>query len=290
MQLSRFAILGALVLGAAGCRNDSMDATTPTIPPLAYIRYINAVPDTLNTTVRWIDEIQFVPQTFVNVAYRGLGQGNYQGIQIGAKKFRVFTSDVTTFSVEGNTAILVDTSITFEAGKYYTLLHTGYARAGSTPKQHIQVIEDVIPTPGTNIALRAINAGVGLATVDVYLLPTATSPIAGAPTIKALSPEQASTYATLTPAAFAARVTATGDLNPISSSAAPAGVAGNPAAPAANGLPAIAAVDPVAGATVAGSVMTAIAFPASVAGSKAVASASPTVVYFLDKQPPRYTP
>jgi hypothetical protein len=36
--------------------------------------------------------------------------------------------------------------------------------------------------------------------------------------------------------------------------------------------------------------MTAIAFPATVSGSKAAAFATPGIVFYLDRQPPRTTP
>ena len=295
MQLSRIALFGAVVLGAIGCRDSSNDPVTPDIPDLAYIRYINAVPDTLNTTVRFIDFVQFVPLTFVNVPYRSEGLANYQGVRTDAHKFRVFTADFVNYSTAGNTAILVDTSLTFEKGKYYTLLHTGYARAGASVKQHIQLIEDVLPTPGANISVRYINTGLNLGSMDFYTpaaaLATATTPITGSPAVSSLAAQAISPYTTRTPSAFAtllAGVGLTTSLNGVGQ-AAPVGIAGNPAIAASLGIPAVPAVDPVAGSTVAGSVLTAIAFPASVTGSAAASSTTPTVVYFLDKQPPRYS-
>ena len=58
MRLSRFALLGVAVSAMVGCSEPSDGPTTPNTPPLAYVRYINAVPDTLNTTVRFIDQIE----------------------------------------------------------------------------------------------------------------------------------------------------------------------------------------------------------------------------------------
>ena len=137
MRFSRFAVLGLAVTTMVGCSEPSDAPTTPNIPPLAYVRYINAVPDTLNTTVRFIDQVEYSPMTFVNVPFRGLGQGNYQPTAAGARKFRVFTADAVNFTTAGNTQILVDTTITFEAGKYYTLLQSGVASARrATLKAH----------------------------------------------------------------------------------------------------------------------------------------------------------
>jgi len=106
----------------------------------------------------------------------------------------------------------------------------------------------------------------------------ATGAISGTATISSVAEQAASAYTQFAPGAFALRVTAGGNAaNILASAAAPAGVTGTTSA------------DPIAGATVAGSVLTAFVFPASVTGSLAAASAAPSVVYIADKQPPRTT-
>ncbi len=277
MRISKFPMLVAvLALGAIGCSTDDGGPTVTEKPPLAYVRYINALPDTMNTTVRFIDYLEFTPQTFVNVAYRGVGQGLYQGLKAGSRQLRVFNADVTNFSTAGNTAVLGDLTQTFVAGKYYTILFTGYARTGGT--RRLMVIEDVIPAPGSNIAIRVLNANTGLGSIDAYRTVTATDPIAGTPTFAAVAAQAYSAYVTSAPGAYAIRATAAGDAATIhASAAAPAGIAGTTSA------------DPIGGTTVAGSVITAMVFPASVTGSMAAASAAPSVVYVVDKQPPRTT-
>ncbi|WP_411281511.1 DUF4397 domain-containing protein [Gemmatimonas sp.] len=277
MRLSRFAILGVAVSAMVGCSESSNGPITPNTPPLAFVRYINAVPDTLNTTVRFIDQVQYSPITFVNVAFRGLGQGSYQPTEAGARKFRVFTYSADV-SAAGNTNILVDTTITFEAGKYYTLLHLGYARAGSTPKQRIVSITDVFPATPAGIAFRAIHAGLDVGNVDIYATPTTTDVIAGAPLFANVALNTVSAYLARATGAFAARVTAAGSTTAVISTAAPVGTAGS------------ASVDPLGGATIAGSIITAIAFPASPANSAGTRFTTPGVAYFVDKQPPRTTP
>ena len=59
MRMSRIALVGALLLGAAACQTDDGSAVGSSIPPLAFVRYINAVPDTNNLTVRFIDQLEF---------------------------------------------------------------------------------------------------------------------------------------------------------------------------------------------------------------------------------------
>jgi hypothetical protein len=282
MRLSRFAILGVAVTAMVGCSEPSDGPTTPNTPPLAFVRYINAVPDTLNTTVRFIDQVEYSPISFANVPFRGQGQGSYQPTAAGARKFRVFTADAVNFSTAGNTAILVDTTITFEAGKYYTLLHLGYARAGSAPKQRIVAINDVFPASAAGISVRAIHAGLDVGNVDIYATATTTDAITGAPLLANVALNTVSAYLARATGAFAARVTTPGSTEAVISAAAPAGTAGS------------ASVDPIGGATIAGSIITAIAFPASpqlpAAPSAGAKFAAPGVSYFVDKQPPRTTP
>lgn len=278
MRLSRFVVLGTAMAAMVGCSEPSDGPTTANTPPLAYVRYINAVPDTLGTTVRFIDQVAYSPISWANVPFRGLGVGNYQPTQAGARKFRVFTADVTDYSTAGNTAILVDTTITFEAGKYYTLLHVGYARAGSLPKQGIVSINDALPATPAGIAFRAIHAGLGVGNVDIYATATTTEAIAGTPLLANVALNTVSAYLPRAAGAFAARVTAAGSTTAVISAAAPAGTAGS------------ASVDPLGGATIAGSIITAIAFPATPANSAGTRFTTPGVVYFIDKQPPRTTP
>ncbi|MES2523334.1 MAG: DUF4397 domain-containing protein [Gemmatimonadota bacterium] len=277
MRFSPLAPLLVLLAAATACSKDD-GPTQSSLPPLAFVRYINAVPDTLNTTVRFIDQIEFTPQTFVNVPFRGLGGGGYQATEAGSRQFRVFTADFVNFTNAGNTPILVDTTLTFEAGKYYTLLHTGYARAGVTPKQRIVVMVDDIPTPGASIAIRTLNAGPNLGNLDVYYAPTTTTAISGAPAVAALPYLTASPYRTQAPAAFAALIAASGGTTALGAAAAPAGTAGT------------LTFNPIAGATIAGSAMTAVAFPSSVAGSRAVSFTTPGVVIFTDNRPPTTAP
>ncbi|MBP7549786.1 MAG: DUF4397 domain-containing protein [Gemmatimonadaceae bacterium] len=281
MRIARLTIVGALLLGAAACQTDDGGAVSANIPPLAFVRYINAVPDTNNLTVRFVDQLEFSPMTFVNVPFRGLGQGGYQGAEAGSRHFRVFTYDprLAGGGTEAVTAQLADTTFNFVAGQYYTILHLGYARTGSVPAQRVYIINDAVPTPTTTqVAVRAIHAGLGIGAVDIFTTPLPTTALAGAPAFANVGFNTQTAYVNLGVAQVAAQIAATGTLTSLAGAAAPAGVAGTPAA------------DPIAGATVGGSVLTAVAFPASVVGSPAAAAAAASVVWFSDRQPPRTTP
>jgi hypothetical protein len=277
MRIARFGILGALVLGAIGCQTDDGGPTTPNIPPLAFVRYINAVPDTFNTTVRFIDQLSFTPQTFINVPYRGLGQGGYQGLRAGSRRLRVFTWNPnlnSQNSTGASTAQLADTTFDFVAGQYYTLLHWGYARAGQVPAQRVLILNDVLPAvSATTINVRGLNATLGLGPVTGIDFAVAAVNVFTNVGIGA-----ASAFSSRAPAALTFSFSATGVATALASAAAPAGTAGTTTA------------DPLAGATVGGSVLTAIAFGPSVTGSPAAASATPSIIWFQDRQPPRTTP
>lgn len=277
MTCSRFTLLAVAAMASVACQTDDGALKPTEIPPLAFVRYINALPDTLPTTVRFVDQVEFSPMSWAGVPYRGLGVGNYQGTQAGNRTFRVFSFQ-SNGSEAGNTAVLGESSHNFEAGKYYTVLHAGFARPGGSPANRLVIIEDAVPTPTADIAVRAIHAGAGLGNVDLYLTATTTTAISGAPAFSGVAFGAQSAYASRPAGAFAVRVTAAGSTTPLISAAAPAGVAGT------------SAVNPIGGATIPGSVITAVAFPSSVAGSPAATSANPTVLFFVDRQPPRTAP
>lgn len=285
MRIARIGMLGALVIGAISCTKDD-GPTTANIPPLAFVRYINAVPDTFNTVLRWMDQVPFSPQTFVNVPYRGMGQGGYQGLEAGSRHLRVFTIDPNINNPNANTqgattAQLADTTFDFVAGQHYTLLHYGYARAGQLPQQKVHIIADPLPAvDAANVSFNAMNATLGIATDNVDFLIGAVA--VGTGVARATS----TAFTTRAPAAFTLGVAEAGAPATIATAAAPAGVLGDTLP---NGQPNLAGdLDPIAGATIGGSVLTAVAFGPSVAGSPAAASANPTVIWFQSRQPPRF--
>ena len=160
MRFARHLLLATLAFGAAACSDDDLGPTRTVVPPLAYVRYINATPDTLNHTVRWVDDIEFTPQTFINVAFRTEGQGGWQGLRSGSRHFKVFTyqQNVLNFPVAGNTTVLKDTTFNFETGKYYTILYTGFTRTGGTPAAQLRIFEDEPPaSPATGTLIRVFN-------------------------------------------------------------------------------------------------------------------------------------
>lgn len=296
MHFARNLLLGALAYGATACASADLGPSTPNIPPLAFVRYINAMPDTLNTTVRWIDDVAFTPHTFINVPFRGLGQGNFQGLRAGERRLRVFTYQqaTETFPVAGNTTVLVDTTFNFQAGQYYTMIHAGYARAGFTPAQRLLIIADDPPAqPATGILVRVYNFAYGL-NWDLHFGPTT---VAFADTVpgQVYTPAQAGTLVAsgtnasvetvLVPFTgratgnFAARLTPAGSLNSFGVRVAPP-----------TGLPETSDFEAAGGANVTGSVLSAYVFNVKTAGSPnstGAVNTRPLVLWTVDRGPAR---
>jgi len=296
MHFARNLLLGALAYGATACASADLGPSTPNIPPLAFVRYINAIPDTLNTTVRWIDDVAFTPQTFVNVPFRGLGQGNFQGLRAGERRLRVFTYQQVTnnFPEAGNTVVLVDTTFNFQAGSYYTMIHAGYARAGFVPAQRLLIIEDApAAEPAAGTLLRVYNAAYNLSW-DMHVGGTA-AVTADASVGAVYTPAQLGTlvasgapgnvetvvlpYAARTTGNYAARLTDAGALTSLGVRVAPP-----------TGLPETADFEAAGGANVTGSVLSAFVFNAKTAGSPnstGTVNTRPSVLFTVDRSPAR---
>jgi hypothetical protein len=268
MIASRFFAM-AVAVGAllvSGCQ-DSTDGITEPTPPLGFVRFVHAVPDTGALDYRFVDQVEFAPFT-LGQAFRQISR--YQAATLGARRLRVFP---TSNNIAVTSQILIDTTITVEEGRYYTVLHVGNARAGSATPDRIVVIEDApaaLPS-GTQVAVRAVHAGTGIPNVDVYASAAGTDPLPATPAFANLAFLGRSTYALLPLGALTARVTASGLRDVLITSAAPAGTAGS------------AAANPIGGSTIGGSVLSAFAFPAGIGANAALTT--PAVIWGLDRRP-----
>jgi len=270
-RLFALACLGAVLVAA--CDDGGSDVSVAPKVPLAYTRFVNAVPDTQPTDWRFIDQLDNSP-TSIGLAFRGFSP--YQATAPGARKLRIFPADTNVAVVQ---QMLIDTTITLTAGTYYTLVHLGNARGNA---DRLLVIQDDIPnTQTTNIAVRAVHLGTGLTNLDVFLSDTASSlPLPGSPQFANLAYAAGSPYSTRAIGAFRLRVTNTGQTTVVANAIAPPGAA---AVPGEN-------LTAIGGSTMGGSVITAFTFPRSVAGSRAPQTAAftnPAVVYLIDRNPPR---
>lgn len=277
MRLLRLAsfILGCAVVAA--CHQD-LTGTKTAIPPLTYVRYVHAMPDTGEVDVHLVDSVEnlnFASPTTGYTAYTWVSQ--YTGIAAGTRHFRVFTNMQST-DINVVSQVIFDTTLTLAANTYYTILHTGYARAGATPHQHFVLITDTPPTvTSAQVALRAFLAAPGIGPIDVYTTKDTASATAlpASPAFANVAVGTPSAWANFTPAAMALRVFNAGTTTPtLAKVQAPAGAAQQPL------------LDPAAGVTVGGTALTAFIFPPGVAGSPNK-NVPATVVYGVDVRPTR---
>ncbi len=282
MRFQRLLVAVILACGATACAKDVTGVAHPA-PPLAYVRYINAVPDTFNLDFRAVDQVQY-STPFLDVAFRGLGEGNYQGYQAGSRHIRVFLdpnpSGVTVaVSPTVVSTVMVDTTYTFTAGTYYTVVHVGGSRAGAAVKEKFWIIQDALPTQSTaNVAFRIVNTAYIQGAVDVYV--NGTTPLTGAPAAASLAFGSTTSYLTQAPGPIVIRLTAPGTLAAGGAAGGYGGLAGTAGTTAA---------DPIYGSGIGSSIFSAFIFDASSAGTVGAAFAAPGVVFFPDLQPPRTT-
>ena len=282
MRFHRF-FTSFITLAATGaCKGDKqLSAMGSSAPPLAYVRYFNAIPDTLPLDFRPIDQVLY-STPFLAVPFRAEGRGNFLGYQAGSRHIRIFpnSTDLATTS-----SIIEDTTLTLTAGKYYSFIHTGYTRAGVVPKHSLMVLIDSITDPGANIAYRVINVGSDIGTVDVYVTAGAADPLPASPTFAAVAFKNATPYVSSAPGPMTIHVVAAGTKAPeISTITAPAG-----------SLTTICGLTNVGGSTMTGSVLTAIVYGVATPGSLAEvtsgsgANTTPKVIWWIDKAPSAVT-
>lgn len=280
MRILRFSVACALGSGLLACSEDA--AFTVPLPPLAGIHWVNAVPDTGQQDLRIVDIVSNAGLYDAN--FRGSNMF-YQAIEAGSRNLRIFNSSTDPAIAQ---TIIGETTLSLAAGTNYTFIHRGFARTGQTPARETVLLADAPPQPAAGqVAVRAIHAGAGMGAVDVFFVKRAVNPatadsLPDTPHVAALTYGNASTYVSAaadgTGDALRAVFTTAGTKTVLAAVNAPAGVAGS------------ATVNPIAGATQAGSVMTAVLVPPSVAGSQATSFTTPGALYLVDRRPPNTAP
>ena len=310
MQFNRMLLAICSVVAVAACSDDPV-STLVTPAPFTSIRWVNGVADTVAMDYRIVDYPSNASEP--NLAF-GASSGNWRNLPPGAHQIKVFFTNTTAAgtNVSVVSQVFVDTTLTFEEGKKYTILHYGFAKAGATPRQRLVVIEDVPPTPAAaQISLRAINAAPALGTIDLYAMPAAATggATSGAATFPGLAPGAIATWtglaarpAPVPPAAattdsYRVAATAPASTAPVAEALAPVGasavlsttVAGVVSQP----------LDAIAGTQQALSALTAVVFGPRVSytlttptgGTSVIAAGTAgSVTVLLDRHPPRISP
>lgn len=268
MRLSRFLVIGGVLSAIAACNDDEITNSNP--PPLAGVRFINAMADTGAVDIRMIDQVPWSALA-LSLAFRSGTE--HQPTEAKTRRIRVFP---TSTNPAVTSAFMLDTTITFAANQNYTLLLAG------SPKNNTDrfiVINDDAPAPTAgNIGLRAVNASCGPAgtpNVDFLVGADSTSLTAVGTNI---APNAASAYQTRAAGALLGRFNTTVTPTRVAQATGPAAPATPPGA------------RPAAGVNSAGTVLSAYCFPRSVAGTSApqdtVSFNRAVVLYFVDRVPP----
>ena len=301
MHLNRMLLAAFSVVAVAACSDDPISREVAPAP-FTSIRWVNAVPDTVAMDYRIVDYPSNASEP--NLAFRA-SSGNWRNLPPGAHHIKVFFTNTTqagtNVSVVSQT--FVDTTLTFDEGKKYTILHYGFAKAAATPKQQLVVIEDVPPSPAAGqIALRAINAAPALGTIDLYAIPAAATGGAttGAATFPALAPGAIAPWVAMSSVAtgsYRVAATAPASTAALADALAPVGVAAVPSTTVAGVVSQ--PLDAIAGTQQEQSALTAVVFGPAVAytlttptGATVVVPGGTTggVTVLLDRNPPRISP
>jgi hypothetical protein len=288
LQLSTLCFLAGVV---SSCQPDRVVATQS--PTVAGVRFINAVPDTgaaFGLDFRFVDivensdayRITFRDTPSASGAVVAAAQIEYKPAQIGARHFRIFLSD-SLQSVA--TTVLKDSTATLEQGHNYTFLLWGNARSSGTDKMRLTVIDETVPDPGQQVALRVINAS--SSAIDVRQYP-ATGTVPATADWANVGAYTVASYKTVSPAPIKFNVQPAGGGTALFSDLqAIIGEAVGTTSGATTGGGCTVGVDCtiIPGTNVPGSAVTLVVFPRSVAGSRAANFTTPGAVTMWDRRP-----
>lgn len=282
LQLSALCIVAGT---AAACGTPATEVQNP-VPPMAGVRFINAVPDTggsFGLDFRFVDIVENSdafritfrnnPQTSAGVTAAAAVQ--YKAAQPGARHFRIFLDD--TLQNVAST-VLEDSTMTLQANHLYTVLLWGNARSTGADKMKLTVIDETVADPGSNVALRVINTTGNPIDVREYA-----TTLPAAATWAAVPGYSISSYVTTPPATLKFNVQpAGGGTNLFTDITA---IPGQPAGTATAGCTVGVDCTSTPGTLVAGSAVTLIVFPPSVAGSKAASFTTTGGAFVWDRRP-----
>ena len=256
MRLSR--IIGipaaALLFGACGVDDGPVSNARP---PLATVRFINAINDEGAVDARMVDQTQWSAYALgINFRQSGI----WMPTEAGTRKVRVWRATNHIDSLN----LIIEQDVAITAGQNITLLLTGSAQAGTA---RIEVMPETVPdSVASNIHVRAVN--VTGSPVDVSWVDGSTT--TGPTSVPALG---SSAFVARPLGAVTASFAVPGTATAVTANS-PAGAVQN------NGIGA------TAGHLASGSALSAWVFPASVAGTRAPAAfTTPGVVWFVDRVP-----
>jgi hypothetical protein len=323
IQLSVATLAVSVVTGCS----DRKEVTDIGYFPVGGVRFINAVNDTGGTNgvdFRFLDivennahyAIKFRNNIVTSGGIPASTQIEYKATGAGDRHFTIFLDDPTPAVAS---TVLKDSTFKVEDQHNYTLLLSGRAQAGNTPAMALKVIDettDGCADPGTQIALRFINATGSALDVRAYLntqvvtkvgsaaaTTTNTFTIPATPTFANVPPQGVSQCVNMPVTAYPTTVvtgnTTVTTTQTIKYNVKLAGTAtnyvstdGSALIGVPNGVTAAGCFvgvdcDQTPGTTTAGASLTGVVFPASIAGTTAAQFSSPAITFMWDRRPPR---
>lgn len=279
-RIHKLAVLG-LAAGLVGACSPDQVVETEDIPT-AGVRFINAVPDTGAMDFRFVDIVE--SNAHFNIAFRNGAstsggvtaspQIEYKNTRAGRRNFRIFMYGTTPALAS---TVVKDTTVDIQAGKLYTALMMGYSKPNATgPRMRLVWLEENAPDPGSNVALRVINATDAAIDVRQY---AATGTVPATATWANVGALGISNYVNASPAQVRFNVRPAGSATPLFTDQL-----------ALIGAAATVDIEALPGTTVAGSAVTMIVFPRSVTGTAAPQTAAfqaPLASFMWDRRPPR---
>jgi hypothetical protein len=281
--MRRIIPLSVLAIGAVMACSEPETVIPTAAIPAAGVRFINAVPDTgaaFGLDMRFVDFVESNAQ--FRIPFRNAISSTspfvstlteYKFAKEGNRHFVIFLDDTIQTIAQVK---LKDSTFGFVQAHNYTLLLQGNARSSGADKMRLTIMDETVPDPGTQVALRAVNTTGNPIEVRVYAQ-GGTVPAAADWTIPAYS---ASPYITKAPGVYLYNVRSAGSAtNLVATDAA-----------TAPGTPATVDIEAIPGTNVAGSAVSAFIYPPSVAGSKAPqggAFNSTAISFNWDRRPPR---
>lgn len=284
VQLSMLCAAAGVV---SACKPDQSITSPP--PPTAGVRFINAVPDSSGAgglDFRFVDIVEnssaygitFRNNPLTTSGVTASAQIQFKPAQAGSRHFRIFLNDtIQTIAM----TVLKDSTATLEAGHNYTFLLWGNARSSGSDKMHLTVIDENPPDPGSNVALRVINATGS--PIDVRAYPS-TGSAPAAPTWANVGAYTISNFSQTSPSQIKYNVQPAGGGTALFSDAL--AIPGQPAGTATAGCTVGLDCTSTPGTTVAGSAVTLIVFPKSVPGSRTPNFTTIGGSFMWDRRPP----
>lgn len=289
-RISRLMVL-CLIAGAAMSACKPEEVTLVPATPTAGIRFINALPDSagaLGLDFRFVDIVENTtafrvpfrnaPTTTAGVTAMTAVQ--YRAAAVGSRHFVIFLDD--TIQAIASTK-LKDSTLTLEAGKNYTVILWGAARAG---QMRVRVIDETIADPGPGkVALRVINAGDVAIEASQYVTGGV---LPASPTWANVAPYAVSSFVTADTGSKSYNVRAAGTTTSLIGADLTA-LLGAPATSSAGAAGKL-DIEPIPGTRVAGSAVTLVVFPRSTAGARTPQTAAfqvPAGAFTWDRRPPR---